>query len=86
MVALIAGFLPSLAKQRILCRAWRTFVVLYRVNAGRVPREHWVHDAEEGGGRIIARSVTFVDLMHYWIEAPPVSVLPKQSRAVVMIS
>ena len=25
--------------------------VLYRVNAGRIPREHWIQDREKGGGR-----------------------------------
>ncbi|HVG34231.1 MAG TPA: bi-domain-containing oxidoreductase, partial [Pyrinomonadaceae bacterium] len=27
--------------------------VAYRVNAGRIPREHWIQDPQEGGGRII---------------------------------
>ena len=28
-------------------------VMTYRVNAGFVPYDHWVHSDEEGGGRII---------------------------------
>ncbi|MFN2532440.1 MAG: bi-domain-containing oxidoreductase [Pyrinomonadaceae bacterium] len=48
--------------------------VLYRVNAGRVTKEHWTHDAVEGGGRIKAETCHFIDLLQYWIGAPPVSV------------
>ena len=27
--------------------------IVYRVNAGQLPVDHWTHDAAEGGGRII---------------------------------
>jgi len=37
----------------------------YRVNAGRIPREHWIQDPEEGGGRIIGEVCHFIDLMQY---------------------
>jgi polar amino acid transport system substrate-binding protein len=36
----------------------------YRINAGRVPRNHWVHDISEGG-RIIGEVCHFVDLVHF---------------------
>ena len=39
--------------------------VLYRVNAGRVPRAHWTQDPHEGGGRIRGEVCHFVDLMQY---------------------
>ncbi|MGI8735060.1 MAG: bi-domain-containing oxidoreductase [Pyrinomonadaceae bacterium] len=48
--------------------------ILYRVNAGRIPREHWAHDPERGGGRIIGEVCHFVDLMQFVIGALPVSV------------
>ena len=35
--------------------------ILYRVNAGNVPAEHWVHDPEIGGGRIIGEVCHFID-------------------------
>lgn len=38
-------------------------VMSYRVNAGYVPRDHWVHSAAEGGGRVIGEMCHFVDLM-----------------------
>ncbi len=37
----------------------------YRVNAGRIPREHWIQDREQGGGRIIGEVCHFIDLMHF---------------------
>jgi predicted dehydrogenase/threonine dehydrogenase-like Zn-dependent dehydrogenase len=39
--------------------------ILYRVNAGRVPRAHWTQDAREGGGRIRGEVCHFVDFMQY---------------------
>jgi predicted dehydrogenase len=37
----------------------------YRVNAGRIARDHWVHDRAEGGGRIIGEVCHFVDFIHF---------------------
>lgn len=37
----------------------------YRVNAGRIPGEHWIQDPREGGGRIIGEVCHFVDLMQF---------------------
>jgi polar amino acid transport system substrate-binding protein len=39
--------------------------VLYRVNAGRVPRAHWTQDAREGGGRVRGEVCHFVDFCQY---------------------
>ena len=36
-------------------------VVQCRVNAGRLPRAHWTHDPEVGGGRIVGEVCHFVD-------------------------
>lgn len=36
----------------------------YRVNAGRVPRDHWINDEMEGG-RIIGEVCHFIDFMHF---------------------
>jgi predicted dehydrogenase/threonine dehydrogenase-like Zn-dependent dehydrogenase len=48
--------------------------IVYRVNAGRIPREHWTQDAYEGGGRIIGEVCHFVDLMQFLTGATPTSV------------
>ncbi len=39
----------------------------YRVNAGYVPLDHWVH-GEEGGGRIIGEACHFIDLFTFFTE------------------
>ncbi|MBI1923417.1 bi-domain-containing oxidoreductase [Candidatus Poribacteria bacterium] len=45
-----------------------------RVNAGFVPKESWVQDAEEGGGRVIGEVCHFVDLIQFLTGALPVHV------------
>jgi predicted dehydrogenase len=39
-------------------------VVHMRCNAGYIPPDSWVHDPEQGGGRIIGEVCHFVDLLH----------------------
>ncbi|MEP6742098.1 MAG: bi-domain-containing oxidoreductase [bacterium] len=55
--------------------------ILYRVNAGRIPKTHWIQDAREGGGRIVGEVCHFVDLMQFWTDAPPVSVFAEAVEA-----
>lgn len=45
--------------------------IVYRVNAGRIPREHWTQDARDGGGRIIGEVCHFIDLMQFLTGAAP---------------
>lgn len=45
----------------------------YRINAGALPPDHWLH-TNEGGGRIIGEVCHFVDLMQYLSGAYPVQV------------
>jgi predicted dehydrogenase len=33
----------------------------YRVSAGRLPPDHWTHDLEQGGGRLIGECCHFID-------------------------
>jgi len=49
-------------------------VIQYRVNAGFQPDDHWVHDPEVGGGRILGEACHFVDLCYFLAEAKAVSV------------
>lgn len=44
----------------------------YRINAGFVPRDHWVHDPVEGGGRILGEVCHFVDFLHFLVGEAPV--------------
>ena len=55
--------------------------MLYRVNAGRIPKEHWTQDALEGGGRIVGEVCHFIDLMQFLTGAAPVSVFAESVSA-----
>ncbi len=46
----------------------------YRINAGYLPADHWNHDPDIGGGRIIGEACHFVDFITFLVGAPPVSV------------
>jgi predicted dehydrogenase/threonine dehydrogenase-like Zn-dependent dehydrogenase len=48
--------------------------ILYRVNAGQLPRDHWTHDVAEGGGRIIGEVCHFIDFVQYLTGALPARV------------
>jgi len=56
-------------------------VMHYRVNAGFIPPEHWVHDPVEGGGRILGEGCHFVDLLHALAGARPVRVFAESIGA-----
>ena len=55
--------------------------IVYRVNAGRVPKEHWIQTESEGGGRIVGEVCHFVDLMVFLTGARPVSVFAEAVSA-----
>jgi polar amino acid transport system substrate-binding protein len=48
--------------------------ILYRINAGALPDDHWIYDPSEGGGRIIGEVCHFVDLCEYLTDSPIVEV------------
>lgn len=56
----------------------------YRVNAGYLPLNHWLHDRAQGGGRIIGEGCHFVDFLTFLVGASPVSIsaqsLPDQGK------
>jgi predicted dehydrogenase len=49
-------------------------VMHYRVNAGEIPADSWIHDPAVGGGRIIGEGCHFIDLCAFVAGASPVSV------------
>lgn len=49
-------------------------VMNYRVNAGFIPKEHWIQNEQTGGGRIIGEVCHFIDLMQYFTGSVPVNV------------
>ncbi|MCH2213927.1 MAG: bi-domain-containing oxidoreductase [Flavobacteriales bacterium] len=40
-------------------------VIFYRINAGKQPDDHWIHDPEVGGGRLLGEACHFVDLCYF---------------------
>jgi predicted dehydrogenase len=48
--------------------------LLVRVNAGPLPDDHWLHDPDEGGGRLLGEGCHFIDLLGHLARAPVVSV------------
>lgn len=48
--------------------------MIYRINAGRIPKDHWIQDPLLGGGRVIGEVCHFVDLMQFMCESDPVEV------------
>jgi predicted dehydrogenase len=62
-------FSPHITKTSEILRDRIGPVMLYyRVNAGRLPAEHWVHSSE-GGGRVIGEGCHFIDLISYLISS-----------------
>jgi polar amino acid transport system substrate-binding protein len=49
-------------------------VMSYRVNAGYIPNDSWVHDPKIGGGRLVGEACHFIDFMHFMAESEPVQV------------
>lgn len=57
-----------------ISNAAEPFVAHYRINAGFIPLNHWIHDPDEGGGRIIGEACHFVDFLSFLADSPPVLV------------
>jgi predicted dehydrogenase len=47
-----------------------SLVATYRVSAGAVASDHWVHDLQDGGGRAIGEICHFVDVLAFLAGAP----------------
>jgi predicted dehydrogenase len=56
-------------------------VISYRVNAGPLPANHWLHDPLEGGGRIIGEACHFIDYLTFLTNSTPISVRAVGARA-----
>lgn len=53
-------------------------VATYRVNAESIPKDHWIYDTCEGGGRIITECCHFIDFMQYIIGSSLTEVYAKK--------
>tara|TARA_B100000242_G_scaffold285944_1_gene250976 strand:+ start:19527 stop:21662 length:2136 start_codon:yes stop_codon:yes gene_type:complete len=41
--------------------------IIYTINAGKLPNDHWLKDKEIGGGRLIGEACHFVDLLRHLV-------------------
>jgi predicted dehydrogenase/threonine dehydrogenase-like Zn-dependent dehydrogenase len=44
--------------------------IVYTVNAGSIPRDHWTQDLASGGGRIVGEACHFIDLLRFLVGCP----------------
>jgi predicted dehydrogenase len=59
-------FAPYTIKAKeIISKRQNPMIINYRVNAGYIPLDHWVH-TEEGGGRIIGEACHMFDLFNFF--------------------
>lgn len=64
---------PMVRVQEILQNRTAPMILNYRMNAGHIPNDHWVH-GPQGGGRNIGEACHIYDLFNYFTGAEPVSV------------
>jgi predicted dehydrogenase len=68
-------FAPMIQRMKhFLHQAGGLFVLHYRINAGSLPADHWINDAEQGGGRILGEVCHFVDCLSFLADSPPICV------------
>jgi predicted dehydrogenase/NADPH:quinone reductase-like Zn-dependent oxidoreductase len=62
----------SVALRRALAGRAGPLCLSLTVNAGEIPRDHWIHDPQRGGGRIVGEGCHFLDLLA-WIADSPIA-------------
>ena len=71
MVGFNRRFSPYVQRMKELLDGVQSPVSIdYMVNAGPVPADHWMHDREAGGGRIIGEACHFIDLCRFLAGSP----------------
>lgn len=66
MVGFNRRFAPQIRKMKVLLEGTpgpKSFVMT--VNAGAIPANHWTHDPEVGGGRLLGEACHFIDLLRF---------------------
>lgn len=69
MVGFNRRFSPfSLEARKIISNSKIPINIVLTMNAGFIPSEHWVHDPEIGGGRIIGEACHMIDLATFLLD------------------
>ncbi|MBK7630206.1 MAG: hypothetical protein IPJ23_05830 [Ignavibacteriales bacterium] len=74
MVGYNRRFAPAIANIKSELSDDLPKAINYRINAGTIPKEHWVQDKEIGGGRIIGEVCHFIDLCIFIAGSPVESI------------
>ncbi len=73
MVGYNRRFAPLVAEMKKFFSACREPALIhYRVNAGFIPKDSWIQDPFEGGGRIVGEVCHFIDTIQFLTGAHPV--------------
>ena len=71
MVGFNRRFAPlTIRLKQTLSGSRSPITMVMTVNAGALPPDHWTHDPDVGGGRLIGEACHFVDLMRFIVDAP----------------
>lgn len=74
MVGFNRRFAPQIARMKsLLAGTPGPKSMVMTVNAGAIPADHWVHDREQGGGRIVGEACHFIDLLRFLSGSPIIS-------------
>lgn len=67
-------FAPTAVAARDFVKDAPNQTMLYRVNAGPLPKGHWLRDPVQGGGRLIGEGCHFIDFLQFLCASKPVRV------------
>lgn len=62
-------FAPTVVELVAQTRGRGPLSMVYTVNAGSLPRDHWLNDPARGGGRLVGEACHFVDLLRFVADA-----------------
>ena len=88
MVGFNRRFAPHVVRVRELLKSVKgPKSLIYTVNAGSIPGDHWTQDPESGGGRILGEACHFIDLLRFLVGCPAKDVqTARQSSDTVTIT
>lgn len=74
MVGFNRRFAPQIIALKNELNADLPKAINYRINAGKLPADHWTQDPKVGGGRIIGEACHFIDLCAFITGSPIIKV------------
>ncbi len=70
MIGFNRRFSPFISKIKdLLKNSQNPISMIMTVNAGSIPKDHWIHNKKIGGGRIIGEACHFIDLLRFLAES-----------------